>query len=125
MSSPLLTSLLKDVSRSFYLTMRVLPAPIRSQISLAYLLARTSDTIADTEIVPVQKRLEALGKLKGRIIGKNNEPLDFGQLAQNQGTPSEKVLLGRVEEAWAVFKTFSDADQQRIRDVLAMIMTGQ
>ena len=47
----MLTSLLKEVSRSFYLTMRVLPSAIRPQIGLAYLLARTTDTIADTEIV--------------------------------------------------------------------------
>jgi len=35
-----LTGLLRDVSRSFYLTMRVLPGAIRPQIGLAYLLAR-------------------------------------------------------------------------------------
>jgi phytoene/squalene synthetase len=33
----LLTDLLRDVSRSFYLTLRVLPREIRPQISLAYL----------------------------------------------------------------------------------------
>src|ERR1044071_3439434 len=44
-----LTDLLRQVSRSFYLTMRVLPAAIRPQVSLAYLLARTSDTLADTQ----------------------------------------------------------------------------
>jgi len=43
--------LLKATSRSFYLTLRVLPAAVRSQIGLAYLLARTTDTIADTELV--------------------------------------------------------------------------
>jgi farnesyl-diphosphate farnesyltransferase len=48
-----LTDLLKATSRSFYLTLRVLPAAVRPQISLAYLLARTTDTIADTEIVPL------------------------------------------------------------------------
>ena len=44
----LLTELLRDVSRSFYLTLRVLPRPVRPQIGLAYLLARATDTIADT-----------------------------------------------------------------------------
>ena len=38
----LIGPLLKQVSRSFYLTLRVLPAPIRPQISLAYLLARAT-----------------------------------------------------------------------------------
>ncbi len=54
-----LTSLLRDVSRSFYWTVRILPGAIRPQIGLAYLLARATDTIADTEIVPVTERLQA------------------------------------------------------------------
>ena len=61
-SNQMLTALLRDVSRSFYLTLRVLPAAIRPQIGLAYLLARTTDTIADTELVPVEGRLAALEK---------------------------------------------------------------
>jgi len=47
-ASGLLTDLLKQVSRSFYLTMRVPPSSIRAQIIVAYLLARATDTLADT-----------------------------------------------------------------------------
>lgn len=39
--------LLKRVSRSFYLTLRLLPGPVREPIALGYLLARLSDTQAD------------------------------------------------------------------------------
>ena len=53
-------NLLKATSRSFYLTLRVLPARVRPQIGLAYLLARTTDTIADTEIIPPAQRRDAL-----------------------------------------------------------------
>jgi len=70
-SPPLLTDLLKQVSRSFYLTLRVLPGAIRPQIGLAYLLARASDTIADTEFVPVSMRLKALDALRERFQGKS------------------------------------------------------
>ncbi|MCX7825074.1 MAG: squalene/phytoene synthase family protein, partial [Verrucomicrobiae bacterium] len=52
--------LLKEVSRSFYLTLRVLPGALRPAISLAYLLARASDTIADTKVVPREKRRQHL-----------------------------------------------------------------
>ena len=58
--SLLLTDLLSRVSRSFYLTLRVLPSVMREPIGLAYLLARASDTIADTELVPSSRRLELL-----------------------------------------------------------------
>ena len=58
----LLTTLLREVSRSFYLTMRVLPSAIRPQIGLAYLLARTADTIADTELVPLTRISPLVGR---------------------------------------------------------------
>src|SRR5262245_30415055 len=73
-----LSRLLKATSRSFYLTLRVLPGAIRPQIGLAYLLARTTDTIADTEILPVEQRLAALQKLRARILGQISAPLNFG-----------------------------------------------
>ncbi len=124
-SSQLLTSLLKDVSRSFYLTMRVLPGSIRGQISLAYLLARATDTIADTEIVPIEKRLEALANLRSRILGTSEAPLHFDELAGNQSLPSEKILLERCEEALALLADFSAGDLQKIREVLNTITSGQ
>ena len=122
---PLLTDLLKQVSRSFYLTMRILPGPVRPQISLAYLLARTTDTIADTEIVPVDGRLQALRAFRERIAGRTGVALEFGELARNQGLPAERVLLDRVEEALGLMKEFSTDDQQRIREVLNTIISGQ
>ncbi|MES1180819.1 MAG: hypothetical protein ABUL66_03055 [Verrucomicrobiota bacterium] len=55
-----LNDLLKATSRPFYLMLRGLLGAIRPQIGLTYLLARTTDTIADTEILPITKRLTAL-----------------------------------------------------------------
>ncbi len=92
-SNALLTGLLKEVSRSFYLTLRVLPVSIRPQIGLAYLLARTTDTIADTQLLPVAQRLEALQMLRERILGSRETKLQFGQLALQQSSPAERILL--------------------------------
>jgi farnesyl-diphosphate farnesyltransferase len=120
-----LQELLKQTSRSFYLTLRVLPARVRPQIGLAYLLARTTDTIADTEIVPLDQRLGALQQLRERILGQNSAPLNFGELARQQGSPAEKLLLEKTEDSLAALKNFSAADQKLIRDVLATITSGQ
>src|SRR5262245_59559653 len=60
----LITGLLRNVCRSFYLTLRVLPEAIRPQISFAYLFARASDTVADTEAVPLAERLGILRELR-------------------------------------------------------------
>jgi farnesyl-diphosphate farnesyltransferase len=117
--------LLKATSRSFYLTLRVLPARVRPQIGLAYLLARTTDTIADTEILPVNERLDALKKLRERILGRTSAPLDFGRLAQKQNLSAEKLLLEKVEESLSALQSFSAQDQKLIREVLANITSGQ
>jgi farnesyl-diphosphate farnesyltransferase len=121
----LLGDLLQATSRSFYLTLRVLPAPVRPQIGLAYLLARTTDTIADTELVPPAQRLDALQKLRERILGRSSAPLNFGDLARRQNLSAEKLLLEKAEDSLALLQTLSPADLKLVRDVLATITGGQ
>ncbi|MGA3283117.1 MAG: phytoene/squalene synthase family protein [Verrucomicrobiota bacterium] len=120
-----LNNLLRATSRSFYLTLRVLPGAIRPQIGLTYLLARTTDTIADTELVPLEQRLDALHKLRERILGSSTAPLNFGELARQQGSPAERVLLEKAEAALAELQKLSAADLKLVRDVLTTITGGQ
>jgi farnesyl-diphosphate farnesyltransferase len=120
-----LADLLKATSRSFYLTLRVLPARIRPQIGMAYLLARAADTIADTEIVPLADRLNALQDLRERILGAHDRQLDFSALSREQGKPAERLLLEQCNEAVGVLQGMHPLDQQKIHEVLAIIMSGQ
>ncbi|MFM2241975.1 MAG: hypothetical protein RLZ97_830, partial [Verrucomicrobiota bacterium] len=55
-----LAILRREVSRSFDLSLRVLPGAMRDGVGIAYLLARASDTLADTAAVPVAERLSCL-----------------------------------------------------------------
>ncbi len=126
--SPELLRLLRETSRSFYLTLRVLPPAVRPQIGLAYLLARATDTIADTELVPVEERLAALAALSGRIVGEHRDPLGLSRLAASQtgkGSDGERRLLQRVEAAVELLAQAGSADQALIREVLATITSGQ
>jgi farnesyl-diphosphate farnesyltransferase len=124
-SSQLLSALLRDVSRSFYLTLRVLPSAIRPQIGLAYLLARTSDTIADTELVPLDKRLAALQFFRERIVGSTTASLDFGDLARQQAARAERVLLEHCEESLRLFRSLAAPDRELVASVLLTILSGQ
>jgi len=63
-------TILRSVSRSFYLSIRFLPQQLREPIALAYLLARTTDTVADTTRIPGAVRMEALKMLSDGIQGK-------------------------------------------------------
>jgi farnesyl-diphosphate farnesyltransferase len=121
----LLSDLLRGVSRSFYLTLRVLPKAIRPQIGIAYLLARATDTIADTELVPVEGRLKALESLRARILGTTREPLDFGAMALKQATASEKILLQRITDVLAAYELLEEPDREHVQKVLTPITRGQ
>ena len=120
-----LSDLLQQASRTFYRTLRILPAAVRPQISLAYLLARTSDTIADTEIIPLEARLRALQQLRVRILGTGDGPLEFGELARQQSLPAERALLAHCEASLAALRELSVADAQLVRIVLDTITSGQ
>ncbi|HEY3861326.1 MAG TPA: phytoene/squalene synthase family protein [Verrucomicrobiae bacterium] len=124
-SNELLTSLLRDVSRSFYLSLRMLPAPVRPQMSLAYLLARTSDTIADTDLVDVPSRLQCLAALRERIAGRGNAPLALARLGGSQSSPAERVLLERSEDSLRLLLDLNESDLRLTREALDVIIGGQ
>src|SRR6185295_2931941 len=62
-----LDDILAGVSRSFYLSLSILPRAVRTQLSVAYLVARAADTIADTHAVRADRRLLLLDGLRGAI----------------------------------------------------------
>jgi farnesyl-diphosphate farnesyltransferase len=124
-AAPLLTDILKQVSRSFYKTLWILPRSVRRPISLAYLLARATDTIADSEFIPVKVRLDALRRFRERIAGAERQLLELGALAAQLSAPGERRLLERTEEALAMLEACSEGDRTRIREVLRTIISGQ
>jgi farnesyl-diphosphate farnesyltransferase len=113
----LIGPLLREVSRSFYLTLRVLPGVVRPQISVAYLLARATDTIADTQAVA---KMERIGLLAALAEGRPPARLDTAETS-----PAEAKLLKSLPAVLELLNTLSDDDRQRIRDLLRTIIRGQ
>ena len=122
---PELDSILEGTSRSFYLTLKNLPSGLRSQVGLLYLLARTSDTIADSERGVPAQRLQALERYNEYAQGNSSTLPDLSELAQLQRIASERKLLERVDDTVACVSRFSDSDQQHIRHFLNSIVGGQ
>ena len=56
-------ALLKAVSRSFYLSMVWLPPVMRRGIALGYMLARATDSVADTSTADTARRVEVLQQM--------------------------------------------------------------
>jgi len=60
--SDALQALLQKTSRTFALTIPMLPPPLRTEIGVAYLLFRIIDTFEDATAWPPAKRIAALGE---------------------------------------------------------------
>jgi farnesyl-diphosphate farnesyltransferase len=119
----LLTSHLRSVSRSFYPVLRVLPASIRPQISVAYLLARMAGAIAAAKPASLDQRLAALERLRERVEGSRQDPLDFSELVGHQD--SGNLLMQRGEQSLNRLDTFSQSDSKLIREILDTIISGR
>jgi farnesyl-diphosphate farnesyltransferase len=123
----LLGPLLKGVSRSFYLTLRVLPAGMRDPIGLAYLLARAADTIADTSLIAPEQRLALLLSLREQVNGAADEDAltrMAAEVAGQQTQSDEKVLLESLGPALATLSQLSESDRQAVREIVSTLTTG-
>lgn len=122
--------LLASVSRSFYLTLKALPTALREPISLAYLLARTADTLADTAAVPAEVRLGALDAFGELVQGTGGDDAALAGMLEADFRPlqtdeAEALLMTRVREALAWLRTMSGARLEAVRSVLRPIIHGQ
>ena len=120
--------LLRSVSRSFYLSIRFLPAQLREPIALAYLLARTTDTVADTTGISGSVRIETLKMLSDGIQGKASREVVvdlIGAFVPLQVNQSEQQLLESSGDCLAWLERIEEADRADIRVVLEKITRGQ
>ena len=126
-TSELFRAVLASVSRSFYLTLRVLPEGLRQPIGLAYLLARTSDTIADSLQSRVEERVQALRLFLEALEGGALEPLQQSLQVLEQGIarPEEKRLIQRVPAMVHLLQQTEERDRADILWVLKIIVEGQ
>lgn len=124
--------LLRDVSRSFYLTIRHLPVPMRPAIALGYLLARATDSVADTSTAPVEQRRSVLQLMRAAVAGvADAEELEHlfmqlsGVLAQAQPNPAEYRLLRRFGDSLLALEQLPEKESRLVREVLEPITAAQ
>lgn len=121
-----LPEILKRVSRSFALSLAVLPRSLRGPLGLAYLLARAADTIADTRILPRADRLRYLELLRREFDrpDRSRLPEIAAGLTAAQSNAAERELLLRLPACFEALAGLSPDDRARIRRVLHLLMDG-
>lgn len=118
-------ALLKDTSRSFFVTLEMLPKNIRRQVGLLYLLARVADTIADTKTGSAEHLIEALTQYDAVAQGNSNDLPDFSEIASLQEHEGEARLMHNVAMAVSALDLFDESDKMLMRECLAIIISGQ
>jgi phytoene/squalene synthetase len=92
--------ILRRTSRSFHLTIRLLPRAVRDDISLAYLLARATDTMADTATAPEGERLHWLRALRESLGRAEIAGYDAAAWAGQHREAAERSLLLALPDLW-------------------------
>jgi farnesyl-diphosphate farnesyltransferase len=121
--------LLRRVSRSFYLSLRVLPAAVRPGMGLGYLLARASDTLADSAQVPASQRVAFLEEYR-RVLFEGKPPDRLCGWIEKTVLPvltheGEGALLRSLPECLDWLSRRPEQEQAELRAVLQEITQGQ
>lgn len=124
-----LQAILKQVSRSFYLTLIAVPRCVRDQIGLAYLFARAADTIADTDLIARPRRLLFLNELCAQFAVADR--VNWGEvraiqaaLIPHQTDSGERRLLERLEDCFRLYGELNVDDRERIRRLMGTLTKG-
>ena len=112
----LLRDVLPGVSRSFALSLRVLPASLGLPLGVTYLVARAADTVADTRALPASRRLDGLHALRQALEADAGAPAAL--LGSGDHTPSERTLLARLPDVLHAYHALHPEDRSRARAVL-------
>lgn len=119
-------TLLKNTSRSLYLSVRVLPKTMRPAFGIAYLLCRYADTIADTNILPPTRRLDWINRFPTLIQTQNS--WDQNQLVQEiagaSDNPHETELIKNLQPCLEVFNQIPPQQKLFILEVVQNVCEG-
>ena len=124
--------LLRRVSRSFDLSIRLLPSALQAPVAIGYLLARATDTVADTSALPLAERQTLLHLMTQAIAVTSDGDEQLSPLpkltqafAAQQTNPHERALMQALPQCLPLLHTLSSRDQASVRTVLGHITRGQ
>src|SRR5262249_29440070 len=113
-----LRDILPGVSRSFALSIRILPAALRHPFAITYLVARAADTIADTRALPPAPRLAALDGLRRALGDPAAAAPTLSNCRADAQRAAERGPLTRLPDVLAAYRALEPGDQARALSVL-------
>ena len=119
-------TLLKNTSRSLYLSVRALPKNIRGAFGIAYLLCRYADTIADTDILPAQRRLYWVNRFPSLLQTQNpdEEQQLIHEISGQSTNPHETELIKNLQPCLNIFNQIPEQQKSFILEVVQNVCEG-
>src|SRR5262249_17162527 len=117
-----LEDLLEKTSRTFALSIPILPEPTRRQVMIAYLLFRIADTFEDAAHWPPELRMEALREFQALLSGYS--PEKAARLAAKwtaAGPSPNRGYRELIAEVPFVLEAFFALDREAISSVRAHV----
>ncbi len=119
-------TILKKVSRNLYLSVNVLPEPVRTYMGAGYLLCRVLDTVVDIPGVPAAEKLRILDLARGLEKPDNYSAFleRAGAIAPLAVSKGERELLLKLEKVLSVYSSFSPEDRELVSGLLHGVSLG-
>jgi farnesyl-diphosphate farnesyltransferase len=118
-----LEGLLEKTSRTFALSIPVLPEPTRREVMIAYLLFRIADTFEDAAQWAPERRIEALSEFQAMLRGTSSaEAKQFAAKWTAAGPSPHDGYRELIAEAPFVLECFFSLDSEAVSSIQAHVV---
>ncbi len=111
---------LKEVSRTFYPSIRILPKDLHFYVGHSYLICRLLDTIEDSYDITVEVKKKALDKavkcIRNSAAFPDNNNIFADIAATSDIKPFEKIILENAFNVFECIETFPEDVREHIRN---------
>lgn len=121
-----LKNILKNTSRSIYLSIKMMPRDARELFAVGYLLCRAADTITDTSPIAPDEKLSVIKKFP-QMVEKPDENRDFINKLTREIPPddnSEQVLIKALPDILKTLSDFTAEEKKLINFVVCKVCKG-
>jgi len=119
--------LLQNVSRTFALTIPVLPAGLREPVSNGYLLCRIIDTIEDDPALNLQQKRKFSSQFTRVVTGEESAEKFAGELAKilsDVTTPAEHELIQLTPAVIGITHSFNQQQREALSSCVQIMAEG-
>lgn len=119
-------SILKNVARTLYLSVKIMPEPVKSSMGMGYLLCRVMDTVVDDPAIGPEDKLEILRLMRGLDKRGNADQAveKVRALSQHSRKPAEKELLLKFSKMLSIYEKFPEEDRELFSELLDGVAEG-